>query len=90
MQILWETKEGSSKEIWDGVNERLKEGTISRASIINFLNAMVDDGPLAYHEITGKGGHRRIYRAAMTEQQYWTWLMEVVDTKLKEASGFPW
>ena len=52
----------SSRDVWVQVNEALKgERTISRASIINFLNAMVDEGMLNYTEITGKGGHRRIY-----------------------------
>jgi predicted transcriptional regulator len=52
----------SSRDVWTQVNEELKgERTISRASIINFLNAMVDDGMLNYTETTGKGGHRRIY-----------------------------
>ncbi len=52
----------SSRDVWVQVNEDLKgERTISRASIINFLNAMVDEGMLNYTETTGKGGHRRIY-----------------------------
>ena len=36
-------------------------GTISRASIINFLNDMVDREYLDFEEVTGKGGHRRLY-----------------------------
>jgi len=52
----------SSRDVWVQVNEDLKgEGTISRASIINFLNVVVDEGVLNYAETTGKGGHRRIY-----------------------------
>jgi predicted transcriptional regulator len=51
-----------SHDVWVQVNEDLKgERTISRASIINFLNAMVDEGVLNCTETTGKGGHRRIY-----------------------------
>jgi len=34
---------------------------VSRASVINFLNYMVDEGLLTYTVETGKGGHHRIY-----------------------------
>ena len=34
---------------------------ISRASTINFLNRMVDEGILTYRDGTGKGGHHRTY-----------------------------
>jgi len=71
MQTLWELpkgKVGSSRDIWVQTNVALDgNSTISRASIINFLNAMVDVGVLSYHEITGKGGHRRIYAPMFDE-----------------------
>ena len=65
------------------VNKVLKESdenreSISRASIINFLNAMVDDGVLNYTEITGKGGHRRIYSAKYDEAEFKQFVAEVV------------
>jgi len=64
LRYLWSLGGGgaSSYEVWTQVNEDLPEGqSISRAAIIIFLNAMVDDGLLDYVEKTGKGGHRRIY-----------------------------
>ena len=71
MQSLWdlpEGKVGSSRDIWVLSNVAMAgTKTISRASIINFLNSMVDVGVLTYHEITGKGGHRRIYAAKFDE-----------------------
>lgn len=88
MKLLWEGGECSSRDVWDAVNERLEgKRTISRASVINFLNAMCEDGVLAFHEVTGKGGHRRIYRAAKTELEYWTWMINIVDSTLKKAAG---
>jgi len=94
MKLLWNGGNGegglrsfSSREVWQKVNESMKHKTISRASIINFLNAMVDDGVLVYRETTGKGGHRRIYSAGKTEQEFWVWLIDVVSSKLKEAAG---
>jgi len=47
-----------STEVWTRVNERLVGKTINRASIINFLNVMVDEGVLDYHEKTCKRGYR--------------------------------
>ncbi len=54
--------------VYFNVNERLDGGkSISRASIINFLNAMVDEGVLDYVEETGKGGYHRVYSAKLDE-----------------------
>jgi DNA-binding PadR family transcriptional regulator len=70
LRYLWQLDgDGtSSREVWLQVNESLKgTKTISRASIINFLNSMVDEGVLNFIETTGKGGHRRIYSAKYNE-----------------------
>ena len=63
LRYLWTVQpEGAnSRAVWMNVNHRL-QGSISRASIINHLNAMVDDELLTYTETTGKGGSHRIYR----------------------------
>jgi hypothetical protein len=85
LRYLWGLKgEGaSSRDVWMQVNNELKgdnenRESISRASIINFLNAMVDDGVLNYTEITGKGGHRRIYSAKYDENEFKQYVAEVV------------
>ena len=57
----------SSREVYDEANRRLtpiEKGrpSVSRASVINFLNHMTDEKLLSYTEKTGKGGHRRIYQ----------------------------
>jgi len=91
MKLLWDTGKGfSSRDTWLHVNEELKKGDstrkdISRASIINFLNAMVDDGLLTYTEKTGKGGHHRIYHAATTEVAFWEIIANEVSRKLNVA-----
>jgi hypothetical protein len=73
----------SSKEIWDAVNDALPDGrSISRASIINSMNALVDDGVLGFHEITGKGGHRRIYKSVYDESGFKRYIAETVLRKL--------
>jgi Fe2+ or Zn2+ uptake regulation protein len=54
LELLWNTEETlSSRKVWEQVNEKL-EGTISRASIINFLNASVENGLLSHI----RGGHQ--------------------------------
>lgn len=86
LQSLWELpsdKVGSSRDIWVEANVGLAGAkTISRASIINFLNAMVDIGVLSYHEITGKGGHRRIYKAVFDEEGTKAYLANMVLQKM--------
>ena len=81
MHYLWRLDGGgaSSRDVWMQVNEDLKgKKTISRASIINFLNSMVDEGVLHYTEITGKGGHRRIYSAKYDEAGFKEYVARVV------------
>ena len=73
LRYTWETgKEGAkSGPACSVVNERLGEGkTISRASIILFLNKMVDQGVLTWKEATGKGGHHKIYIGKLDETEY--------------------
>lgn len=42
----------------------------SRASVINYLNRLVDLGLIGYESRTGKGGYHRIYRVIMTRSQF--------------------
>lgn len=88
LRYLWglDGGSGSSRDVWVNVNvDLMGKSTISRASIINFLNAMVDDGLLKYHEITGKGGHRRIYSAAFDEAGSKRFLAKTILSKLLET-----
>ena len=64
LQSLWSSPELSSQQVHAYVNAELgKAGTgISRASIIYFLNEMVDRCFLDCREVTGKGGYKRLYR----------------------------
>ncbi len=81
LRYLWrlDGEGASSRDVWVQVNEDLLgKRTISRASIINFLNSMVDEGVLNYTEITGKGGHRRIYSAKYDEAGFKQYIAKVV------------
>jgi predicted transcriptional regulator len=80
LSYLWslEGEGASSRVVWMQVNEDLEGSSISRASIINFLNDMVDEGVLNYTETTGKGGHRRIYSAKYNENEYKQYIARTV------------
>lgn len=78
LDILWNSEETlSSRQVWEEANNQLP-GTISRASIINFLNASVDNGLLDFIETTGKGGHRRLYSSKLSKPETSTYLTEKV------------
>ncbi len=69
---------GSGK-IWAITNERLgSDKTISRASVIFFMNRMVDQGVLNYRNATGKGGHHRIYFPLLDEKGYKKHLLKTI------------
>ena len=83
LELLWNTEETlSSRKVWEQVNQKL-DGTISRASIINFLNASVDNGLLDYVETTGKGGYRRLYTPKMSKDKTAEYLSKVVQDQLQ-------
>ena len=90
LRYVWETgDEGAGSGLtWRAVNERLEEGkTISRASIIFFLNRMLDQGVLSWRDATGKGGHHKIYITKLDEHGYKKY---VVRTLLESvAKDFP-
>jgi hypothetical protein len=71
LKAIWVSPEGlGSKAVWNCTNAELKSGTISRASIINFLESMRRMSVLKGDEETGKGGHRWIYKPAMNEAEF--------------------
>lgn len=71
MEYLWETQETvKSVDVYlyleqKGIHStRGTRNTISRASVINFLNDLVAEGIVTYTEDTGLGGYHRIYSLA--------------------------
>jgi len=88
LRYVWargEEGEGSGKT-WEAVNKTLgPEKSVSRASVIFFLNRMVEQGVLDYRTSTGKGGHRRIYYPVMDERGYKKHLLKtVVESLLRD------
>jgi Fe2+ or Zn2+ uptake regulation protein len=83
LELLWNHKETlSSRQVWDQVNEVLPD-TISRASIINFLNASVENGLLDFVETTGKGGYRRLYSPKLSKNETSEYLSKIVTDQLQ-------
>ena len=80
LKLVWEnTGDGlTSREVYDAVNVRLGSKSVSRASIINFLNAMCDEGVLDFEEETCKGGMRRKYSTGLDESGFKKYIAEVV------------
>jgi hypothetical protein len=84
LRFVWErNEEGAvSRLVWSTVNEKLTGRSISRASIINFLNAMVAEGVLDYDERTGKGGYHRVYRPKLDETAFNLYLAQTMISSL--------
>lgn len=81
--IWYESEDGAiSREVFTYVNKELKKldtkRTISRASIIKFLDYMVDGDVLAYIDETCKGGHRRRYLTNMDEDGFIVYIAKIV------------
>jgi DNA-binding PadR family transcriptional regulator len=78
----------TSRDVFQAVNESL-EGvkTVSRASIINFLNEMCDDKVLNYEEEMCKGGLRRKYYPNLNEKGFKKYIVKVVFESL--VKDFP-
>jgi predicted transcriptional regulator len=89
LRYLWSVGEegAGSGSTWTHVKQMLaeKNESISRASIIIFLNDMVDQGVLSYEMESGKGGWHRVYKPAMDEQEYRRHILRtVIDSMMRE------
>ena len=86
MQVVWSNTEGLiSRVVWQKVNEVLNGETISRASVINFLEAMRGMGVFTGREETGKGGYHWIYGPAMDEEGFKRFIVEKLISSLMES-----
>jgi len=61
----------------------------SRASVIFFLNDLVDEGILDYEERTGKGGHHRVYYPKMDRAEFAAYVTKAITSKLSKAFPVP-
>ena len=88
MRYLWEVGEegANSGKTWVHVSKILmeQEKTISRASIIFFLNDMVDLGALTFKSKSGKGGYHRIYSPIHDEKGFKEYVVRKMLGKMAE------
>lgn len=86
LQVLWSSPKGAnSKSVYSAVNKTLAEDSISRASIINFLEDMRVMGVFCGVERTGKGGHQWVYSPAMDESALKTFIVETMLNSLMKS-----
>jgi hypothetical protein len=88
LRYIWENEGNSvtSRQIYNHVKDSLRDGkTISRASIINFLNMMSEEELLNYEEETCKGGTRRRYTPGLDERGFKKYIAKtVLDSLVKD------
>lgn len=92
VDLLSDGQEKNSFKTWIHVNAHSEWGrqegnSISRASVINFLNYLVEDEALlSYREETCKGGRRRVYRMEMDRSEFLKFIIKEFAEKLNEIS----
>ena len=89
LRSMWDVGEDGAKSrvVWERVNEELDEGkSISRASIILFLEKMEERGVLGSRDVTGKGGHHKIYHPLIDEKGYVKYLIKtMVESMMRDS-----
>ena len=82
LRYVWEAGEKGavSGHVWRAVIEELQKhgDSISRTSVINSLNNLVDEGVLDYHEESGKGGIYRVYKPVMDKDSYKKYVVKII------------
>jgi hypothetical protein len=90
LEWLWELNETQRKGVNSGQAHVYLQNTTekkSRASVIFFLNDLVEEGILTYEERTGKGGHHRVYYPNMNKEEFSAYVIGSINDKL--SSVFP-
>jgi predicted transcriptional regulator len=90
LEWLWELNETQRKGVTSGQAHVYLQNTTekkSRASVIFFLNDLVEEGILTYEERTGKGGHHRVYYPNMNKEEFSAYVIGSINDKL--SSVFP-
>ena len=83
LKSVWKNSEKglTTREVCEYVNRKI-DGSISRASIINFLKAMADEGVLDFKERSGKGGFHRVYTPRLNESEFSRYVAQTMISSL--------
>ena len=77
MEAVWTFPNGvKSRMVHQKVNQNLKGETISRASVINFLEDMREMGVFSGVEESGKGGYHWVYSPKLDEAGFKRFIVE--------------
>lgn len=83
LQAIWNNPRSmKSLNVWAKVGETLEGETISRASVINFLENMREMDVLKGIEETGKGGYHWVYSPALDESGFQRFIVDKMITSL--------
>jgi hypothetical protein len=86
LRVVWETSEGiNSRRVYEKVNKVLVSESISRASVINFLEDMREMSVFRGEERTGKGGHHWVYFPALDESGFKRFIAEKLIVSLLKS-----
>ena len=88
LEHIWELNDSGRVGITSGqAYEFLKDhpDSKSRASVIIFLNEMVEERIIEYEEQSGKGGYHRVYYPKMNREQFAQHVVETINRKLAET-----
>ena len=87
LRYFWDEEygKGTTKQVYDYINEKLEGETISRATVINFLAYMAELGVLEASQESGKGGYHAVYTAGMGEVDFRKYILSmVIDSMMKD------
>ena len=94
---LYEEGEADSRTLWQHVNRDGAPDPKSRASVINLMNALVEEHLVDYKEQSGKGGYHRVYSVHREypslqgfERELVRRLLEKLAKEFKMSIGYRW
>jgi len=87
LEHIWDLNSDDRVGINSGEAYRFLQGCPerrSRASVIVFLNDMVEEGVLEYEDVSGKGGYHRVYYPKMNREQFAKYVVKTITEKMAE------
>ncbi|MGD2200176.1 MAG: BlaI/MecI/CopY family transcriptional regulator [Candidatus Bathyarchaeota archaeon] len=88
LEWIWDLNKSERKGVTSGDAHKYIQTTPeskSRASVIFFLNELVEEGILRYEEETGKGGYHRVYYPKMDQEEFAEHVIETINGKLRKV-----
>ncbi|MFQ6087476.1 MAG: BlaI/MecI/CopY family transcriptional regulator [Candidatus Methanofastidiosia archaeon] len=85
MDIMWEKKKGTAREVYDDLLKKEKE--VRRSTISIMMNRLCDRGLLDKNIDKGRGGLRYIYTIKIGKQKFESRIVEEVISGLFDTFG---